>query len=199
MSAEHGQSQRNITELLTEYVPSLGHDGMPTVVVLDEVESMAVARSEASLATNPADVHRATDAVLSALDSNTSNFVNLIFVATSNFVGALDQAFLSRVDAAIHVPAPNSDAIVAILKETLLRMSQAFVPLAQLAQDPRLDQVAQQLEGSDGRRVRKTITEAMLGRHETVLDPGSITIEDLLFAATRVMLASGYHEEGPES
>ena len=48
MSAEHGQSQRNITELLTEYVPSLGHDGMPTVVVLDEVESMAVARSEAS-------------------------------------------------------------------------------------------------------------------------------------------------------
>ena len=45
----------------------------------------------------------------------------------------------------------------------------------------------------------KTITEAMLGRHETVLDPGSITIEDLLFAATRVMLASGYHEEGPES
>ena len=101
MSAEHGQSQRNITELLTEHVPSLGDDDMPTVVLLDEIESMAVARSEASLAANPADVHRATDAVLAALDSNTSNFPNLIFVATSNFVGVLDQAFLSRVDAAI--------------------------------------------------------------------------------------------------
>ena len=91
MSAEHGQSQRKVTELLTEHVPSLADDGMPTVVLLDEVESMAVARSEASLAANPADVHRATDAVLAALDSNTSNFPNVIFVATSNFTGALDE------------------------------------------------------------------------------------------------------------
>ena len=44
MSAEHGESQRAVTQLLTEYVPSLGDDGMPTVVLLDEVESMAVAR-----------------------------------------------------------------------------------------------------------------------------------------------------------
>ena len=198
MSAEHGQSQRNITELLTEYVPSLGDDKVPTVVVLDEIESMAIARSEASLSANPADVHRATDAVLAALDSNTSNFANLIFVATSNFVGVLDQAFLSRADVAIHVPPPNSAAIVEILKHTLQGMSQAFGPLAQLARDPGLKQVAEILEGSDGRRIRKTITEAMLGRHDTVLDPGSITIEDLLSAAPRVMQVNGFDEEGKE-
>ena len=85
MSAEHGQSQRKVTELLTEYVPSLADDGMPTVVLLDEVESMAVARSEASLAANPADVHRATDAVLSALDSNTSNFPNILLRRDKQF------------------------------------------------------------------------------------------------------------------
>ena len=116
MSAEHGESQRAVTQLLTEHVPSLADDGMPTVVLLDEVESMAIARSEASLAANPADVHRATDAVLAALDSNTVDFSNLVFVATSNFVCALDEAFLSRVDVHIRVPTPDSSGIVEILK-----------------------------------------------------------------------------------
>jgi SpoVK/Ycf46/Vps4 family AAA+-type ATPase len=62
MSAEHGQSQQKVFELLANHVPGLADDGMPTTVLLDEVESMAVARSEASLHANPADVHRATDA-----------------------------------------------------------------------------------------------------------------------------------------
>ena len=187
MSAEHGESQRAVTQLLTEHVPSLADDGMPTVVLLDEVESMAIARSEASLAANPADVHRATDAVLAALDSNTVNFPNLVFVATSNFVRALDEAFLSRVDMHIRVPAPDSSGIVEILKHALRSMASAFVPLARLACDPGLEKVAECLAGADGRRVRKTITEAMLGRRETVLDPGQTTIADLIAAAARVM------------
>jgi pachytene checkpoint protein 2 len=95
MSAEHGQSQRKVAELLGEHIPRLGEDGMPTVVLLDEVESMAVARSEASLAANPADVHRATDAVLTALDANAVSMPQLFIVATSNFTRALDAAFLS--------------------------------------------------------------------------------------------------------
>ena len=106
MSAEHGQSQRRVTELLTEHIPSMVDDGIPTVVLLDEVESMVVARSQASLAANPADVHRATDAVLTAIDSNASALPHLIFVATSNFTGAIDEAFLSRADVAIYVPTP---------------------------------------------------------------------------------------------
>lgn len=199
MSAEHGQSQRNVTELLTDHIPSLGCDKMPTVVLLDEVESIAVARSEASLATNPIDVHRATDAVLAALDSNASSFTNLIFVATSNFVNALDEAFYSRVDAVIKVPAPSLGVTVEILKQMLLEMSAAFKPLAQIAQDPRLEQVAKQLEGSDGRRIRKTVIEAMLERHDTVVDPGSITIDDLISASRRVMQTVGDYEVSSES
>lgn len=198
MSAEHGQSQRAVTQLLTEYVPSLGDDGMATVVLLDEVESMAVARSEASLAANPADVHRATDAVLAALDSNTAEFPNLVFVATSNFVGALDEAFLSRVDVHIHVPAPDLAGIVEILKHALRSMAPAFASLDDLACDARLEEVARRLAGADGRRVRKTIMEAMLGRHETVLDPGGTTINDLLAAAVRVMEDGGIGQGLPE-
>jgi SpoVK/Ycf46/Vps4 family AAA+-type ATPase len=73
MSAEHGQSQQKVFELLADHIPGLADDGLPTVVLLDEVESMAVARSAASLQANPADVHRATDAVLTAWGSETQS------------------------------------------------------------------------------------------------------------------------------
>lgn len=186
MSAEHGQSQRKVTELLTEHVPGLAGNGMPTVVLLDEVESIVVARSEVSLASNPADVHRATDAVLAALDANTSSFPNIFFVATSNFTGVLDEAFRSRVDVEIYVPSPDAQGALAILRATLEAMSPEFPQLAQLANDPQLEKVARKIAGIDGRRIRKTITEAMIGRHETVVDPGCMTVEDLFSAATRV-------------
>jgi SpoVK/Ycf46/Vps4 family AAA+-type ATPase len=190
MSAEHGLSQRRVTELLTDHLPTFVDDGVPTVVLLDEVESMAIARSEASLAANPADVHRATDAVLAALDANAGSYPNLLFVATSNFTGALDEAFLSRVDVAIHVPAPNADGALAILKVTLKAMSAAFPALARLATDPGLVRVAQELAGTEGRRVRKTVTEAMLQRLECVIDPGQVSVADLLSAAKRLKLNS---------
>ena len=199
MSAEHGESQKAVTQLLTEYVPRHGDDGMATVVLLDEVESMAVARNKASLAANPADVHRATDAVLAALDSNTVDYPNLVVVATSNFVGALDEAFLSRVDVHIHVPAPDATGIVRILKHALESMAPAFPGLGQLASNAGIERVAERLAGADGRRVRKTIMEAMLGRHETVSDPGSTTIDDLLAAAGRVIEDGGIQDRGAES
>jgi len=180
MSAEHGQSQRKVTELFGDVIPSLVDDGMPSVVLLDEVESMAVARSEASLAANRADVHRATDAVLAALDANASGLPNVITVATSNFTRALDMAFLSRADVSIELPLPNADAAIAILTSVLLGMATSFPRLADLAKEPALRKIASRLSGVDGRRIRKIVTEAMLERIETVLDPGELTIDDLL-------------------
>ncbi|MFD9741064.1 AAA family ATPase [Umezawaea sp. NPDC059074] len=186
MSAEHGQSQRKVTELLTEHIPALADDGLPTLVLLDEVESMAVARSEASLSANPADVHRATDAVLTALDHNAANYPNLLVIATSNFTTALDTAFLSRADVAVEIPLPDAEAVTTILAATLKDMAQAFPALKLLADDPHLPSIASLLYGSDGRQIRKTVTEAMAVRLETVQDPGALTIADLRHAATRI-------------
>jgi len=183
MSAEHGQSQQRVSELLAEYVPALA-DGRPTIVILDEVESMAVARSEASLTANPADVHRATDAVLTALDYNARYHPNLFFIATSNFTTALDDAFLSRSDAAILVPLPGRDAVQQILKNALLSLAEAFPGLRQLATAPGLAAVAAQAVGLDGRRARKLVFEALSMRLETVLDPAKLTTHDLAAAAT---------------
>ncbi len=186
MSAEHGQSQRKVSQLLGEHIPALVDDGLPTVVVLDEVEAMAVARSEASLAANPADVHRATDAVLTALDANAAALPHLLVVATSNFTGTLDGALLSRADVVIEVPLPDAAAAGAILRATLTGMAEAYPALARLAIDPALGKVAARLAGIDGRRIRKTVTEAMLLRLDTVMDPGNLTVSDLHAAATRI-------------
>ncbi|SFQ95499.1 ATPase family associated with various cellular activities (AAA) [Lentzea waywayandensis] len=182
MSAEHGQSQQRVSELLGEYVPGLAEDGMPTVVILDEVESMAVARSAASLSANPADVHRATDAVLTALDHNAVAHPHLFFVATSNFTSALDDAFLSRSDAAILVPLPEPEALREILAGTLLALVDAYPRLGELAASPAIGRIAEAARGLDGRRARKAVFEAMAQRLETVLDPESLTEHDLSLA-----------------
>jgi pachytene checkpoint protein 2 len=182
MSPEHGQSQQRVSELLGEYVPDLAADGLPTVVVLDEVESMAVARSAASLAANPADVHRATDAVLTALDANALKHPHLFFVATSNFTDALDEAFLSRSDAAILVPLPEEQALQEILASTLLALADRYPPLRGLVHSSALPRVATTALGLDGRRTRKVVFEALAQRLDTVLDPGALTEADLTTA-----------------
>jgi len=194
MSVEHGQSQQQVSELLAECVPVLAGT-QPTIVILDEVESMAVARSEASLSANPADVHRATDAVLTALDHNARHHPNVFFVATSNFTAALDGAFLSRSDAAILVPLPNPEAVQQILQGTLLALAVRFPGLRQLATSPGLEMVAARAAGLDGRRVRKVVFEALSRRLDTVLNPGMLTEHDLTAAATAAVAEQGLADQ----
>ncbi|MDQ7806260.1 AAA family ATPase [Amycolatopsis sp. A133] len=194
MSAEHGQSQQRVSELLGDYVPGLASDGLPTVVILDEVESMAVARSAASLAANPADVHRATDAVLTALDLNAAEHPHLLFVATSNFTTALDEAFLSRSDAAILVPLPEPEALQEILASTLLTLSGKYPALGDLARSSSMGRIAKAANGLDGRRARKVIFEALAQRLDTVLDPGTLTEDDLAAAVH----SAAVETSGPE-
>lgn len=183
MSAEHGQSQQKVFELLCDHLPLLADDRIPTVVVLDEVESMTVSRNAASLSANPADVHRATDAVLEALDRNAADHPHLVMVATSNFTEALDDAFLSRADSAIEVPLPGAEAVTAILARVLSDLGEVYPALQTLAGDPGLRNIAALLAGTDGRRVRKLVTEAMTWRRETVLNPGALAVSDLDRAA----------------
>jgi SpoVK/Ycf46/Vps4 family AAA+-type ATPase len=196
MSAEHGQSQQRVSELLAEHVPALAADGRPTVVVLDEIESMAVARSEASLAANPADVHRATDAVLTALDDNARHHPHLFFVATSNFTSALDGAFLSRSDAAILVPLPTREALREIIASTLVALADAFPGLRDLAGSPDVDRAADMAVGMDGRRARKVVFEALSRRLETVLDPAQLTGQDLAAAVAAAIETGPSHTQG---
>lgn len=92
-----GKTQRAVADLFAQTISELASSG-PTIVLLDEVETLAVDRSKLSMDANPVDIHRATDAVLVQLDMLAESHQNLLFIATSNFPEAVDSAFVSRCD-----------------------------------------------------------------------------------------------------
>src|SRR5881394_2365896 len=114
-----GESQRGVARLFERTLPDLAQRGRPTIVLLDEVESLAVSRSGASLETNPVDVHRATDAVLAGVDQLARACPNLTFVATTNHSVGVDAAFLSRADLIEEIGLPGVEAVTVILRDTL--------------------------------------------------------------------------------
>src|SRR5207245_9840940 len=119
----------------------------PVIVLLDEVETLAAARSKMSMEANPVDVHRATDAVLAKLDHLASNNRELLFIATSNFPQAIDDAFLSRADLIINVDMPGPEACRAILTDTVKALAEVFPQVTEILSDPDFDKAAELCKG----------------------------------------------------
>lgn len=186
-SSHLGRSQRAVGDLFQDTLVEMSSGG-PTIVLLDEVESIVVDRASLSLEANPIDVHRATDAALVQLDRLAERHPHILFVATSNFPQAIDRAFTSRADALVEVPLPGPDARLAILRSTLAGMARSFANLERLANEPGLIQVAELADGLDGRRLRKLVGTACTLRKDTALNPDVLTLDDLL-RATRFATA----------
>lgn len=185
----HGQTQRGIAAVFEEHVPALAADG-PTVLLLDEVETLAFSRSEASTETNPVDVHRATDAVLAGIDRIGRECPTLITVATTNFSLTVDAAFLSRADCVIEIGLPGPKAIEAILRDTIEALAahtqaSASSPLIESARDPKLAKIAATLKGHDGRQVRKFVVDALATESDLAIAPERLGI-DVLSAHAQV-------------
>src|SRR6185503_2697630 len=174
-----GESQRSVARLFDRTLPDLAQRGRPTIVLLDEVESLAVSRSGASLETNPVDVHRATDAVLAGVDQVARACPNLTFVATTNHSVGVDAAFLSRADLVEDIGLPGAAAVEQILRDTLEQVigakgldGAALGPLAKECVEARLD----------ARRVRKLVLRALASRRELALKPELLRLEDVAAA-----------------
>ena len=176
-----GESQRHVARLFERTLPDVAKLGRPTVVLLDEVEALAVNRTGASLETNPVDVHRATDAVLAGIDHVARTCHNVTFVATTNHISGVDVAFLSRADLVEEVGLPGIEAATAILRDTLGEL----VDPAVLARDGAgveslaVSCVERQM---DARQMRKLVLRAVTARRETALEPSRLRIEDVVAA-----------------
>ena len=174
-----GESQRSVARLFERTLPDLARRGRPLVVLLDEVESLAVSRSGASLETNPVDVHRATDAVLAGVDHVARTSPNVTFIATTNHAVGVDAAFLSRADVVEELGLPGAEAVELILRDTL----DELVPPDGL--DKRaLASLAAELAASrmDARQVRKLVLRAATSRRELALAPGGLRLDDVVAA-----------------
>jgi SpoVK/Ycf46/Vps4 family AAA+-type ATPase len=182
-----GESQRNITALMTDTIPELAARRPHTVVLIDEVESFAVRRSSASFAANPVDVHRATDALLAGIDAVATDSPRVLFIATTNFTDAVDEAFLSRADLVLTLALPDTPTIARIVGHGLAELSVLWPGIAPLAADEGLHaKIADACAGLDGRRIRKLVLSALTQRREVTRDPGRLTADDLLSAVEAV-------------
>jgi pachytene checkpoint protein 2 len=178
-----GESQRNITRLMTDTLPEFAARRPHMVVLVDEVESLAVRRSAASFASNPVDVHRATDAVLAGVDHLAEAHPRTVVVATTNFPEAVDEAFLSRADLVLELPLPDEATIAAILRRSLAELAAVWEGVRPLVADEGLHRaVAARCAGQDGRRVRKLVLSALAQRQGVALDPNLLEEKDLLAA-----------------
>ena len=171
-SSALGRSQQAMTKLFEQTIPELAMGGA-AIVLLDEVETLAVSRHKLSFDANPADVHRATDAVLSGMDRLTREHRNVLLIATTNFAKALDVAFLSRADHVEEFGLPNEEARREIIHETLAAIGGVWKHVKALEADA--DRLAKVADGLDGRRIRKEIFVAIGSDVETAKDPNKLT------------------------
>ncbi len=186
-----GKSQRAVNILLTEEIPALAEGNVPTIVLLDEVEAFAVSRSRSSLEANPVDVHRATDAVLAGMDRLAEEFPHLLFIATSNFVTGIDDAFLSRADTVVHLDLPNEELAVKIILDTLEEYGKTYSGIKRLATAEVARRIARHARKLDGRRLRKLPVTALALDLRAVKEPNRLTEEMLLEAVRMTRNAPG--------
>jgi pachytene checkpoint protein 2 len=175
-----GESQRAVSRLFNDVLPELAGHGLPMAVLLDEVETLAVTRARASFETNPVDVHRATDAVLTGLDRLAAQYRNVLLLATTNAEDTVDGAFLSRVDLREQFALPGEDVIARVLTATLAELG---VTVA--AGDPRLAGLAARCAAQDldARSVRKLVLRALVSNGpDLALAPGTLTMEHVQHA-----------------
>jgi pachytene checkpoint protein 2 len=179
-----GEGPRAVQKLFSDTLPELAARRPHTIVLVDEIEALAVRRSAASFETNPVDVHRATDALLSGLDTLRKTSPQVLVLGTTNFSAAVDEAFLDRADLALRLGLPDEPTIAEILRQTIGESAMVFPGMNALVGDDELvSDLAKRCVGLDGRRVRKLLLRAMGSTPELGLEPGWVTADDLRAAA----------------
>jgi SpoVK/Ycf46/Vps4 family AAA+-type ATPase len=181
-----GESQRNVVRLLRDVVPELARGRPHLIVLIDEVDSFAVRRDLASFETNPVDVQRATDAVLTGLDHLAATRPGALFVTATNFLRAVDEAFVSRADLVVELGLPGTGARAQIVAAALADLAGVWPALKVLAEDAALHaDLAGLTEGWDGRQVRKLPLRVIGADPALAHDPATLTAARLRAATGR--------------
>lgn len=183
-SSSLGRSQQAAAKLFEHTIPEMAMHGA-AIVLLDELETLAVSRHKLSLDANPIDVHRATDAVLAGMDRLTRKHRNVLLIGTTNFPKALDSAVISRADHIEEIGLPSDDARREIIGDALAAVADVWKGAKKLDHD--VVRLSKASKGLDGRRIRKGIFAAMASDIETAKDPGKLSASQIEAAFQRAL------------
>ncbi|KAK5693477.1 hypothetical protein LTR97_010046 [Elasticomyces elasticus] len=118
LSKYFGESGKLIGATFERIYAAAQDQGTLICVVMDEVETIAGSRERSTEGGECGDGLRATNQLLTALD-RLRHLSNVIVLCTSNLIGAIDQAFLDRVDIKQLIPSPSPAAIYNIFRSCL--------------------------------------------------------------------------------
>ena len=118
LSKYFGESGKLIGATFERIYAAAQDPGTLICVVMDEVETIAGSRERSTTGGECNDGMRATNQLLTALD-RLRHLPNVLVLCTSNLIGAIDQAFLDRVDIKQLIPSPSPAAIYNIFRSCL--------------------------------------------------------------------------------
>ncbi|KAK2712483.1 pachytene checkpoint protein 2 homolog [Artemia franciscana] len=140
------------------------------MVLIDEVESLALARKSAANRSEPGDSIRVVNAMLTQLD-RIKKFPNVLIFVTSNMTSSIDLAFVDRADIKQYIGNPKCGVIESILESCIKELIQKGVLSSDRAQgesrlrngtskgelyfNDTLKEIAVKCEGLSGRCLRK--------------------------------------------
>ncbi|KAH6915152.1 thyroid receptor-interacting protein 13 [Coprinopsis sp. MPI-PUGE-AT-0042] len=131
------ESGKLVQRLFTSITELIDEEDAFVVVLIDEVESLTAARAGAMAGNEPSDGLRVVNALLTQLDK-LKHRKNVLIMATSNLVKAIDSAFVDRADIIQYIDLPSREAIYDILRTSVLEIMSkgviASLPLPSLMQ-----------------------------------------------------------------
>ena len=167
-------------------------------VLIDEVESLAVARKQSIQGGEPSDGIRAVNALLTQLDQLKA-YPNVYVMCTSNVSDAIDEAFLDRADLKIHLGNPSIASRYSILSSCLEEMNRCGIISDQLGSHPgaktRLWQICESLDGESGRQLRKLPFLSF----SKYINSDTCELQDMLTALANFVKANRDSNEIPNS
>lgn len=152
----------------------------PCVIFFDEIDALATSRSFISGGAQKRVVAQLL-AEMDGIETSRTSENRVVVIAATNRPDTLDEAFLrpGRIDVQIYVGLPDSDGRLAILNVHTRHMP--------LAQDVRVDELAEETEGYTGAEVAAVVREAGLVAMERDVECADlVTMSDLEEALGRV-------------
>lgn len=103
------------------------------IVLIDEIESIAISRHSGVMHGEAQDSLRATNALLTGFD-RVRAYPNVVFMCTSNMIDCLDEAFVDRCAIQIPFQPPSEESQYKILKASVLELVKRRIIVADISE-----------------------------------------------------------------